>query len=164
MDAAQELAERRAVIDQGLSYVGTPYHHRGTLRGVGVDCITFLLGAFQGARVLGAVELPRYPRDWHLHRDQERYMTGLLKYCVETAPASERTPKPADIVLYKFGRAFSHGVLVLEWPKAIHAYVGVGVTEVDALRLPMLTVIGERVEGQGQPRPSKVFRFERWAN
>ena len=36
-------------------------------------------------------------------------------------------PLPGDIVLYKFGRCFSHAGIVIAWPQIIHSYRGLGV-------------------------------------
>lgn len=36
-----EQEERARFVATALSYVGTPYHHHGRLKGIGVDCATF---------------------------------------------------------------------------------------------------------------------------
>ena len=33
------------------------------------------------------------------------------------------------MALYKIGRIYSHGAIVIEWPRIIHAWVGIGVTQ-----------------------------------
>jgi len=43
-------------------------------------------------------------------------------------------PRSADFVVFKFGRAFSHGAIVVEWPLIIHSYIPHGVQLGDALR------------------------------
>ena len=42
-------------------------------------------------------------------------------------------PQPADFVVFKFGRAFSHGAIVVNWPAIIHSYIPRGVMLGDAL-------------------------------
>ena len=45
-----------------------------------------------------------------------------------------QSPQPADFVVFRFGRTFSHGAIVVEWPIVIHAYIPHGVLLSDALR------------------------------
>ena len=66
----------------------------------------------------------RYPPDFHLHRDREWYKELADKYGTRID-----VPKPGDFALYKIGRIYSHGAIVLDWPRIIHAWVGVGVTQ-----------------------------------
>ena len=59
---------------------------------------------------LGLVEPfdPRpYVRDWMLHRDDERYLGFLID---RARIVSE--PGPGDVILFRFGRCFSHGGIV----------------------------------------------------
>ena len=69
-------------------------------------------------------------------------------------------PKPADIALWRFGRCFSHGAIVIDWPLVIHAYAGKGCVLEDASRARWLAQRGER--GTLSPRPVKIFRLRRW--
>ena len=75
---------------------------------------------------------PFYVPDWHLHRDAERYMEGLLRYA---RPID--APEPGDIALFRFGRTYSHGAIVTEWPRLIHAYWSIGVVWGDATLFPL---------------------------
>jgi cell wall-associated NlpC family hydrolase len=110
--------QRQAVIDAARAWVGTPYHHRACLQGVGVDCLMLLLAVYQPAGLLPqGVAVPDYPQDIMLHRDDPAYLNGVLDHCEEV-----ETPQPGDIALWKFGRCFSHGGIVVDWPTIIHAY------------------------------------------
>ena len=107
------------LLAEAKSWVGTPWHHAAALKGVGVDCAMLLVRCYQSIGVLPEDFDPRpYPRDWHLHRSEERFMDAVL----ERAKAT-KTPKPGDLALYKFGRCYSHGAIVVEWPIVIHSYV-----------------------------------------
>lgn len=41
-------------------------------------------------------------------------------------------PEPGDVALFRFGRCFSHGSIVTEWPQLIHAWHAGGVIQSDA--------------------------------
>jgi cell wall-associated NlpC family hydrolase len=148
-------AERAAVVAEARSWLRTPYHHMGRVKGAGVDCATLLAEVYARASVIPPVAIPFYPPDWHLHRDAERYLRFVLDYA-EEVPA----PHPADIALWRFGRCFSHGAIVIDWPVVIHAYAGKGCVMEDAARARWLAQLGER--GVPRPRPVKFFRLKRW--
>lgn len=162
MTADDIMARRTAVVAEALTWRGTPYHNHARLKGVGVDCLTFLAGVFEHAGVVDRIELPPYAAQWHLHRFEELYVEGLKRYCVEALPPLERRPLPADIVLWRFGRTFSHGAIVIAWPEVIHAFTGRGVSRANALRDAPLVKVAEQGPERGTPRPMRVFVLEEW--
>ena len=149
-------AERAAVVAEARAWLRTPYHHMGRVKGAGVDCATLLAEVYARAGIVPPVAIPFYPPDWHLHRDAERYLGFVLEHAREIAAA----PLPADIALWRFGRCFSHGAIVIGWPIVIHAYAGKGCILEDASRARWLSQIDER--GSAQQRPVKFFRLKHW--
>jgi cell wall-associated NlpC family hydrolase len=127
------LTRRAAVITEAISWIGTPFHHEARIKGAGVDCLMLLAEVYERAGVVDHITVEHYPSDWHLHRDAERYMEGLLRYGHEI----EATPLPGDIALFKYGRVFSHGAIVVEWPRVIHAYWTIGVVWGNATLHPL---------------------------
>lgn len=123
---------RLAVVTEAEAWLGTPYHHMGRLRGVGCDCLTLLAEVYAAAGVIPTIDIPYYPPDWHLHRGVERYMNGLLELA---EPAD--LPGAGDVALFRFGRCFSHGAIVTQWPRLIHAWHAGGVMHGDATQ-PLL--------------------------
>lgn len=116
--STQEDHQRQAVLAEAVAWLGTPYHHKAMLRGAGVDCAMFLVAVYSAAGLIPReIDIGDYPPDWMLHRDEERYLRHVLDYAVEVA-----APLPGDLVVYKFGRTFSHGAIVLDWPRIIHAH------------------------------------------
>ncbi len=134
-----ESAQRQAVLSLAEYWIGTPFHHQGRVKGPqgGVDCAMLLLEVFLAAGVIPQIRdqglgtrdqgpapnpwpLPpgfNYSQQWHLHRAEEKYleMVGALGgYEVDR-------PLHGDIAVWKIGRAFSHGAIVLLWPCIIHA-------------------------------------------
>jgi cell wall-associated NlpC family hydrolase len=81
---------------------------------------------------------------WHLHRSEELYLETIAPFVQElslTSRAERGSPislntaegiQPADFVVFKFGRTFSHGAIVVAWPLVIHSYIPHGVTLADA--------------------------------
>lgn len=109
-------AQRAAVVAEALSWLGTPYHHQGRIKGVGIDCAQLAYGVYHACGLIPSMPLDDYPPDWHLHRDAERYLGRVLEYAHEV-----ETGLPGDLVLYQVGRAFAHGAIIVEWPSVVHA-------------------------------------------
>jgi cell wall-associated NlpC family hydrolase len=111
MRSAEELTRKR-VVEVAREYIGTPYHHMGRVKGAGVDCATLLAEVYFEAGLLERpLEIDYYPMDWHLHRDEERYLKVVQQYCREI---SEADAQPGDVVVYHFGRAWAHGGIIVE--------------------------------------------------
>jgi cell wall-associated NlpC family hydrolase len=123
-----EQEERAAVVQEALSWQGTPYHHLGRVKGAGVDCGQLLAAVFEAAGLTPNIDPGEYPRDWNLHRGDERYLGIVETY----AHRIEGPPQPGDILLYKWGRCINHGAIVVEWPLVIHSFVDQGVILDDA--------------------------------
>lgn len=120
-----EAEERAAVVAEARLWLGTPYAHRQRLRGLGVDCAQLPAAVYHAAGLIPAIK-PDYVQDWHLHRDEERFIGWVLKM---GAVEIERDQiGPGDLGLWRWGRAFSHGGIVVDPPFVIHSYVEVGVT------------------------------------
>lgn len=118
----EELAQREAVVQEALTWLGTPYHHMGRVKGVGTDCGQILAAVYEAVGLISHVDPGAYPHDWHLHRGAERYLEQVAAQAVPTD-----TARPGDIALFRFGRCVSHGAIVIEWPTILHSYVGLGV-------------------------------------
>ena len=139
-------ARRLAVIEEAVGWLRTPYHHMARVKGVGGDCLTLLAEVYEKAGVIPHVEIPFYPPDWNLHRDAERYLEGVMRYACEVpARDNPNPPQPGDIAVFKFGRCFAHGAIVLQWPRLIHAWHNAGVVYADAW------------QGQLTGRPMRIF-------
>lgn len=113
--------QRAAVVAAARSWLGTPYHHQGRVKGAGVDCAMLLAEVYCEAGLIGRIDPRPYPPDWHMHRSEERYLGWLARY---GAPVDR--PLPGDAAAFRFGRCFSHGAIVEAWPRVIHALHGVG--------------------------------------
>ena len=106
-----EQAQRNEVVAEARRWIGTPYHHQADVLGAGVDCGMLLVRVYVDTGVVPPFDPRPYPVQWHLHRDDERYLGFLIERGVEV-----EAPAPGDIVVWKIGRAFAHGGIVTAWP------------------------------------------------
>jgi NlpC/P60 family putative phage cell wall peptidase len=126
------MTKREEVVQEAQTWLGTPYHHQGRIKGAGVDCAMLLIEVFRTCSLIPEIDPRPYPPDWHLHRDAERYLGWVKRYA-----RAVDAPKPGDIALFQFGRCVSHGAIVVEWPIVIHSYLHDGCILADATAAPL---------------------------
>lgn len=116
------MPTRQDVVSEALSWLKTPYHHHAQVKGVGVDCGQLLIGVYGAAGVLAARAVVDYAHDWHLHHSDELFVGHVMSFgAVETD-----SPAMGDIAVYKFGRCFSHGAILVSETAVVHSYIGMG--------------------------------------
>ena len=129
-DRSLSADQRKQVVDAAMAWLRTPYHHQAQVKGGGADCAMFPLAVYQECGFIPeGYQAPAYSSQWHLHRSEELYIAEVEKLAVEKSP---HEIQPADFVIFKFGRTFSHGAIVVKWPMVIHSYIPHGVTLADA--------------------------------
>lgn len=116
---------RSAVVAEAMTWLGTPYAHRQQVKGVGVDCAQFPLAVYAAAGLIAPIRAKDYSPQWHLHRGEELYLdaVGRLARQIDADAAG-----PGDFAVWRYGRTFSHGAILLGGERIIHACRGVGVT------------------------------------
>lgn len=144
-----ELETRAALVAEAKSWLRTPWHHRAHVKGVGVDCAQFPLAVYATAGLVEWFDTGDYPRDWHLHRDEQRYLQVVQRFTREIDAAEA---KPGDVFLCRIGRVFSHGGLVVDWPQGIHACVRAGMVTLCDLDRDAGLIRG----------PRRYFTFKDW--
>ena len=132
-------------------WIGTPYHHAARIHGIATDCVNLLCAVYEEAGLTEHVEPGFYRPDWMLHRGEELFLMGIL----EAHLREVSRPFPGDVALFRYGRCYSHGAIVVEWPMVIHAFAGLGVVRGDARRHPLL-------DGGSRPRAVKFYSKLNW--
>jgi cell wall-associated NlpC family hydrolase len=106
----------QAVITEAQSWLGTPYHSHGRLKGVGVDCAMLLLETYSRAGIIIPFDPGHYPEQFGLHRSEEQFLGFVERYATEI-----KAPTPGGCVLFKYGRCYSHGGIMITKTRLIHA-------------------------------------------
>lgn len=112
------MATREAIVAEATAWLGTPYHHRARVKGAGVDCAQILIAVFSAVGLIDDFDPGEYPRDWMLHRDEQRFRDFVEAHADQIA---REDLLPGDMVLYQVGRCFAHGAIVIDWPLVVHA-------------------------------------------
>lgn len=119
-----EAAERARLVDVARGWIRTPFHDCAGVKGVGVDCAQFLAAVFIEAGFVEPFTIAPYSPQFMLHRSDEIFMGTVLRFAKEIPAESVGA---GDVVLYKIGRCFAHGAIVVDWPhRIIHAFKGFG--------------------------------------
>ncbi len=140
-----EAAERAAVVAAARSWICTPYHNCADIKVVGVDCGMLIVRVFVDLELVEPFDPRPYSPDWHLHRSEEHYLDWVKQHCGEVG-----APEPGDIMVFRYGRCYSHGGIVTQSDpiKIVHAFA------------PARVVIEEEVARSGRlARPSCKPRF-----
>jgi cell wall-associated NlpC family hydrolase len=140
---SDEDQERMALLDEALSWLRTPYRQQTDIKGVGADCVMFMVRCFVDSGLVPPFDPRPYPNEWHLHQSEEIYTSWLGKYTVET-----HTPKPGDVVMLKYGRCYSHSALILNEFQLIHAHKQDGMVSLADVHLV-----------EFKDRPFKVYSY-----
>ena len=117
------MTTRAAIVDETLTWLGTPYHHCADVKGAGVDCAMLLVRVYAACGLTPADFDPRpYSPQWHLHRGEELYLQWLQ--AAQAVPTA--TPQAGDVAIWKFGRAYSHAGILKNDTEVIHALMDSG--------------------------------------
>ena len=116
------------IVLEARSWIGTPYRHQASLKGVGCDCLGLLRGVWR--EVMGQEpELPPpYSPDWAeagadtLVAAARRYLTEIERHEIA----------PGDVLLFRWrdGLPVKHCAIAASGTTMIHAHDGAAVCEV----------------------------------
>jgi cell wall-associated NlpC family hydrolase len=115
-----ERIQRDKVVREARSWIGTPYHQQGDVKGAGVDCGMLLVRVFVGTGLCEPFDPRPYADDWYLHRSEEKYLGFVFDRTKEVV-----APLPGDVMVFRYGRCYSHGgIVTCAAPLTIvHAYL-----------------------------------------
>jgi hypothetical protein len=145
MTTLTKIATREEVVAETRSWIKTPYHKAGRIKGAGVDCGTLLLCVFIWAGFISEEAIEIFNKicpvhqDWWCHAEDEKYTKLVIRHATRVLTGiSYQTldAKPGSIVVTHHSSSsprFNHGGIVTRWPKLCHA-VEPCVQEIDATK------------------------------
>lgn len=109
--------QRDAVVAEARTWLGTRFLHGARLKGEGVDCAQLLIAVFAAVGLIKDFDPEPYPRQWFLHRADERYLPHIKAHARPVEPPFEK----GDILTFRFGRAVSHAGIYVGDGFVLHA-------------------------------------------
>lgn len=124
---------KQKVIALARDWLGTPYRHHASLKGVGTDCLGLLRGVYQELYGV-APEVPPYTPDWsETPNSQGEFKEPLLEAAqLYLAEMDKDKIQGGDVVLFKLfeNSAIKHCAILTSTETMIHAYSNHEVCEV----------------------------------
>ena len=115
------------ILNVAAGWVGTPYRHQASLKGVGCDCLGLIRGIWR--EVYGEEpEVPApYAADWAERSGTERLAEAALRHF--GPPVDRADMQPGHVLLFRFrpDAAAKHLGILAEKGRFIHAYEQAGV-------------------------------------
>jgi NlpC/P60 family putative phage cell wall peptidase len=118
-----EAIQRAAIAAEARTWLGTPYAHRQRLKGVGCDCAGLPLEIYAHVGLIPPTDVGLYSNQWHLHRSKELYLEWVERFSLEIPLAQAQA---GDFLIWRFGRTYSHGGILVDDRHVVHAYARVG--------------------------------------
>lgn len=112
----KEMRLRDKIIAEARSWIKTPYVQQADVKGGGVDCSMLLVRCWVDSGIVYPFEPRPYPANWHMHHSTERYLDWMENVGIEV-----EHPQPGDVAIFRFGRCFSHGGIIVENNQLISA-------------------------------------------
>lgn len=123
-------AQSSKIVQIARSWIGTPYHHQASLKGVGCDCFGLVRGVWRELYDSSEPEdVPAYSRDWAEATGEETMMEAARRHMIEVKLHEARA---GDVMIFRFRDFYvaKHSVILTVDNKMIHATEGSPVCEV----------------------------------
>jgi NlpC/P60 family putative phage cell wall peptidase len=111
------------VVGEALDWVGTPYRHQGSRKGVGCDCLGLLLGVWRALYGAEPEKPGAYAPDWAEAGGEDRFLDAARRHCV-AKPLAELCA--GDLVLFRWRPHLpaKHAGIMVGPDRFVHAYQG----------------------------------------
>jgi NlpC/P60 family putative phage cell wall peptidase len=120
---------RAAIVAEARAWIGTPYRHQASLRGVGCDCLGLVRGVWRNCIGDEPEAPPPYAPDWAEAKGDETLAAAALRHLV---PRALDDLKPGDVLLFRWRDGFvaKHVAIAAGERTMIHAHDGAAVCEI----------------------------------
>lgn len=125
---AERVVATRAVA-LARSWIGTPYHHQASLKGIGADCLGLVRGVWRDLYGRDADVAANYTADWAEASGIETMLEGAARHLIE---CDAQRLAPGDVVVFRLraGTVAKHAAIVASETTMIHAMEGGPASEV----------------------------------
>lgn len=129
-----EIPEKHSTADRAAAeakeWVGTPYHHQASVKGVGCDCLGLLRGVYRAVVGEEPERAPNYSPAWDevAKRDD---MIGAFRRHLTEVPM--RPFVAGDVVIFRMRRdaVAKHCGIVTDGGRFVHSHSGRGTVEIE---------------------------------
>lgn len=117
------------VVRLARGWIGTPYHHQASAKGIGADCLGLVRGVWRELYGQEAEAPPGYSRDWGEAAGRETLLEAARRHLVEVQSGAAQ---PGDVVMFRLRPGFivKHAGILATPMSFIHAMEGAPAAEV----------------------------------
>ena len=90
--------KRDDIVAAARCWLGTPYHHQASVRGIGADCLGLVRGVWRDLHGNDAERPPAYTRDWAEATGEETLLDAAARHLVRIEVANARE---GDVVVFR---------------------------------------------------------------
>ena len=121
---------RQDIVTETRGWVGTPYRHQASLKGVGCDCLGLVRGVWRAVYGAEPEAAPAYTRDWAEAGGIESLAGAAMRHLVRRD--DPRTFEPGDVLLFRYRDRYpaKHAAIATAPDLMVHAHDGARVAEV----------------------------------
>ena len=119
---------REQVMTEARGWIGTPYRHQASRKGIGTDCLGLIRGVWREVYGREPQSAPPYTPDWAEALGEETLLNAARVHLVECAVGDAQA---GDVLLFRMGLGCpaKHAAIVSGEGRIIHAYWGRSVCE-----------------------------------
>lgn len=153
-DTEAEADARARFVTEALTWIGTPFRDCADIKGPkgAVDCAMMLTRSVIDSGLIAPFDPRPYSPRWHMHRSEEKF----VDWVTEKLHAREvERPRIGDVLIWRFGRTFSHGAVLVNSQEVLHAYHAAGMVTISRLDEPSLSHMA--LHSLTVPRPVRYF-------
>lgn len=116
------------IVAEARSWIGTPYRHQASLKGVGCDCLGLLRGVWRGVMGVEPELPPPYSPDW-AEAGADTLVAAARRHLV---PVDCLFVEPGDVLLFRWRESLpaKHCAIATSAKTIVHAHDGASVAEV----------------------------------
>ena len=120
---------RSDIVAAAQNWLGTPYHHQASLRGVGCDCLGLVRGVWRDLYGDEPEPPPPYSQGWAESLGMETLAEAALRHL---SPVARGLEKPGDVLLFRWRTHLpaKHCAILTAPDRILHAHDGAQVSEV----------------------------------
>ena len=117
------------IVRVARGWIGTPYHHQASVRGVGADCLGLVRGVWRELYGCDAEAPPPYSRDWAEASGFETMLSAAARHLRPVAPSEAQA---GDVLVFRLrvGAVAKHAAILTGATTMIHAMEGAAACEV----------------------------------
>lgn len=120
---------RSAIVVEARSWIGTPYRHQASLKGVGCDCLGLVRGVWRAVIGSEPERAPPYAPGWAEASGEEALAEAAARHLMAVDRSAFRD---GDVLLFRWraGMPAKHAAIVTSADTMVHAHDGAAVAEV----------------------------------